>query len=74
MADDYGEGTRVFVGMERNPLATDLQKPTSLCITAMPLGPFPSMGNGEPAITDRPPPELILKTEMSLEALHTYTD
>jgi hypothetical protein len=32
------------------------------------------MGNGEPAIADRPPPELILKTEMSLEALHTYTD
>lgn len=44
------------------------------CSTTMPLGAFPSMGNGDPAIADRPPLEVILKTEISLEALHTYTD
>ena len=41
----------------------------------MALGPFPPSGNGEPEIGDKAPlAEFMEKTEMSLEALHTYTN
>ena len=56
------------------PWRTDPSEAYFFCISAIPLGPFPSMGNGDPVIADRPPLELILKTEISFEALHTYTE